>query len=96
MRMARGCNGEEHFVKSGIVLNLLPVPVPACTSNGCSCPHEEKDQGPGAYSPVLQTYVTAMPRITMLAMAGIHIKTNRTGPPCVGQSCYEQNAQSQT
>ena len=26
MGMARGCEWEEHFIKSGIVLNLPPIP----------------------------------------------------------------------
>ena len=47
-------------------------------------------------SPVLRGYVTAMPGITLLAMAENHIRTSSMGFQCVVQCCYQQNAPSQT
>ena len=50
----------------------------------------------GTCSPVLRTYVTAVPGITLLAMAGNHIRTNSMGFQYVVQCCCEHNALSQT
>ena len=43
----------------------------------------------GAWSLVLQMYMTAMPGIARLAMAENHIKTNSMGLQCVVQYCYD-------
>ena len=95
MGMARGCEWGRALIKSGIVLNLLPilhvlqmdvvVPMTRGTKNiADTC------------SPVLRTYMPAMPGIILLAMAENHIRTDSMGLQCVVQCCYEHNALSQT
>ena len=82
-------HGTAHLVQCGIVLNLLPYPhVPQMDqvvpmTRGTTIVAR-------ACSPVIRMYMTAMPVLTMLAMAENHIKTNSIGFQCVVEYCYEQ------